>query len=313
MNKVAVIGAGLMGHALALVYALGGCRVRLQDVSEAALGRARFLIANGLRTLAEAGFCTAADEKAVLDERVAFTPSLEEAVADAELIVEAVFEDRTVKRAVYDKIDRAAPALAVLASNTSYLDVFPLVPERRLPRTLIAHWYTPPYIVDLVDVVPGPRTDRAVVEQVRDQLAGFGKKPLVLKRFLPGFIANRIQAAISLEAYALLDEGLAEPQEIDDAIRYGLALRLPVLGHLKKADYTGLEMVQRALANRSYEPPPMRGNCAAIDRLIAAGRTGVMAGKGFYDYGSASPETLFRERDRKILRLKKLLQEMGEM
>src|SRR5262249_20018835 len=131
------------------------------------------------------------------------------------------------------------------------------------------------------------------------------KKPLLLKRFVPGFIANRIQAAVSLEAYALLDEGLAEPQEIDDAIRYGLALRLPVLGHLKKADYTGLEMVQRALANRSYEPPPVRGNCATVDRLVAGGRTGVMAGKGFYDYGGASPETLFRERDRKILRLKK--------
>jgi 3-hydroxybutyryl-CoA dehydrogenase len=313
MKQVAVIGAGLMGHALALVYALGGCRVRLQDVSEEALVRARGLIATGLETLAEAGFCSAADKRAVLEERLLPTPRLDDAVADAELVVEAVFENTDVKRQVFTAIDRAAPASAIIASNTSYLEIFPLVPERRLPRTLIAHWYTPPYIVDLVDVVPGPRTERWVVEAVRDQVRGFGKHPIVMKRFIPGFIANRIQAAISLEVYALLDDGFAEAAEIDDAVRYGLALRLPILGHLKKADYTGLEMVQRALANRSYEPPELRGECATLDRLIASGRTGVMAGKGFYDYAGQSPESLFQERDRKILRLKKLLQEMGEM
>jgi 3-hydroxybutyryl-CoA dehydrogenase len=313
MQKVAVVGAGLMGHALALVYALGGCRVRLQDVSPQALERARSLIATSLDTLVEAGFCSAAEKRAVLDERLAPTPRLDEAVGDAELVVEAVFENVDVKREVFAAIDHAAPMSAIIASNTSYLEIFPLVPERRLPRTLIAHWYTPPYIVDLVDVVPGARTDAAVVEAVRDQVRGFGKKPIVMKRFIPGFIANRIQAAISLEVYALLDEGYADAAEIDDAVRYGLALRLPILGHLKKADYTGLEMVQRALANRSYAPPQLRGECATLDALIAAGRTGVMAGKGFFDYGGRPAEELFQERDRKILRLKKLLQEMGEV
>jgi 3-hydroxybutyryl-CoA dehydrogenase len=311
MKNVAVIGAGVMGHALALVYALGGSRVRMQDVSTEALERGARLVAAAVDTLVEAGAVEAERKQAVLGA-VETVPAVEDAVAGVELVVEAVFEDVEVKREVYAKIDRAAPKDAILASNTSYLNVFPLVPPARQRRTLIAHWYTPPYIVDLVDVVPGPETDPALVEAVRSHLAGIGKKPIVMKRFIEGFIANRIQSAISLEVYKLLDEGYADAQEIDDAVRYGLALRLPILGHLKKADYTGLDMVRRALANRSYEPPALRGHSETLDRLLAEGRSGVIAGKGFFDYGGRPPEELFRERDLKLLRLKEFLRGIGE-
>lgn len=308
---VAVIGAGLMGHALALVHALGGCRVRLTDTDAATLARAPALISAALATLREAGE-TDRDE-AWLAEAVTTHAELGETLAGAELVVEAITEDAEAKRALFAEVDRLAPAGAIIASNTSYLDPFPLIPDARQGQAAIAHWYTPPYLVDLVDIVAGPRCDPAVPLRLRDLYAGMGKRPLVMRRFVPGFIANRIQAVVSLELYALLDSGVADAAEIDTAIIHGLALRMPLLGHMMKADFTGLRLTQKALANAMVPPPPPKTRCETIDRLVAEGATGVEAGRGFYDYGGRSPAELFAERDRKLLALKRALREIGSM
>ena len=314
MQKIAIIGAGTMGHALALVHALGGCPdIRLQDVSAEVLERAPGLMRTALRTLREAGAAGPEKDDAWLAGAVRTTLDLAEAVADADLIVEAVFEDPEVKRQVFAAIDHAAPHGAIIASNTSYLDVFPLIPARRQRRAAIAHWYTPPYLVDLVDIAPGPETEPDVIHALRDFYAGMDKKPVVLKKFVPGFIANRIQAAISLEVYRLLDDGIADAAEIDASVKYGLALRMPLLGHLMKADFTGLAMSRHAQTNRSYTPPPVRGRSDRLDALVEAGHTGVMAGRGFYDYAGRSPAELMRERDLKLLQLKQALKAIGEI
>lgn len=303
-RPVAVIGAGTMGHALALVHALGGHPVRLYDNDPGALARAPGLMQAALATIWEAGEAPPGWDEARLAEMVAIAPDLEQAVTGAWLVVEAVAEDVEIKRQVFAALDRLAPEDAIFASNTSMLDIFPLVPPRRAPRTLIAHWYTPPYLIDLVDVVAGPATDPAVVEAVRALYAGFGKHPIVLRRFVPGFIANRIQAAIGLEVNALLDAGVAGPAEIDDSIRHGLALRMALMGHLMKADFTGLGLSRKILANRSYTPPVPTGRCAELERRVDAGHTGVAAGAGWYDYGGRSAAELFRERDRQLFALK---------
>ncbi|MGE0713846.1 MAG: 3-hydroxyacyl-CoA dehydrogenase family protein [Alphaproteobacteria bacterium] len=302
---VAVLGAGLMGHALALVHVLGGHPVRLFDTNAAALARAPDLMATALATMREAGEAPPEWTAERLAEAVTAAPDLATAVADAGLVVEAVSEDVEIKRRVFAAVDAAAPADAIIASNTSMLDIFPLVPARRLPRTLVAHWYTPPYLIDLVDVAAGPATDPAVTERIRALYAGFGKHPVVLRRFVPGFIANRIQAAIGLEVNALLDAGVAGPEDIDDSIRHGLALRMALMGHYMKADFTSLALSRQILANRSYAPPEPTGRCAALDRLVEAGRTGVAAGAGWYDYGGRDSAELFQERDRKLFALKR--------
>ncbi len=312
IDHIAVLGAGLMGHALALVHALGGKTIALQDVAPAALAKAPGLIATALATLVEAGEVTAADAVAA-QARIHTTAQIRDAVRGADLIVEAVVEDPQVKRAVFTEIDAHAPAHALIASNTSYLDVFPLVPATRARTTLIAHWYTPPYIVDLVDLVGSPATDPQAIETLRVLYAAWGKKPVVLKRFIPGYVANRIQAAISREVFQLLDEGYATPQDIDDAVIHGLALRIPLLGHLKKADFTGLALTQRGLANKTVEPAPKRDHSETLDRLMAEGRSGVMAGRGFFDYGGRTPEELFRARDARLLSLKRHLRQIGDI
>ena len=308
LETTAVIGAGTMGHALALVHALGGCQVALHDSVPEVLARAPDLIRAACATLQEAQTITAEEARAAIG-RIRYVATLADAVAPANLVVEAVVEKPEVKRTVFAEIDAHAPRDAILASNTSYLDIFPLVPTARLARTAIAHWYTPPYIIDLVDLAPGPETDPEVIEELRSLYQRFGKAPLVFDRLIPGYIANRLQAALNLECLRLIDEGGVTAQDIDLSIRHGLVHRLAVLGHMKKMDYTGLEMVRNGIAGRTYQPPANTGDSPVLDRLIATGRSGVRAGAGFYDYGDTPVEELFRDRDLRLLKLKAQLKE----
>ena len=307
LNSVGVLGAGTMGHALALVHAAGGMEVRLTDNNAATLARSPTLIASALDTLVTAGAMNERERQGVLD-RITTVETLEMTVADADLIVEAVVENADVKKTVYGQVDAVARDDTIIASNTSYLNVFPLIPERRQSRSMIAHWYTPPYICDLVDLAPGPETDRGVVETLRELYAGVGKEPVVFNSMLEGYIANRLQAALHLEVFDLLDQGIVSAEDIDRSIRHGLALRFATLGVLRKADFTGLDMMRRAVTNKSYMPPEVRDNSPTLDKLIAAGRDGVMSGAGFFDYGGRPVAELFRERDVELIELKRTLE-----
>jgi 3-hydroxybutyryl-CoA dehydrogenase len=313
MTEIVIVGGGLMGHGIALVLALHGHAVRITDTDAQTRARVPALMESALATLQEAGAAPDGWDSARLAQAVRVEAELEPAVAGADLVIEAITENPEAKRALFAALDRLCPADTILASNTSYLDVFPLIPAARQTRALVMHWYTPPYIVDLVDVVPGPGTDPAVIAAMRDLVLGLGQVPIVLKRFIPGYVANRIQSAISAEVFRLLDEGIAAPRDIDDAIIHGLSLRIPILGHLAKADFTGLELTQRALANASCAPPPPRTRSETLDALCAEGRTGVMAGRGYFDWGGREPEELFRERDRKLLALKRAMAGIGRM
>jgi len=312
MKNISVVGAGVMGHGIASVFALGGYKVTLHDVSEGALDRAQKMIAEVSRTLTEAGEIDGRGSSALKD-RILCTTNLAAASAQADLIVEAVTEDAGIKRSLFSELDTSAPLTALWASNTSSLNIFDLLPARRQAKSLIAHWYTPPYIVDLVDVVPGPETEPEAVTIVKELLERVGKKPIVLSKFINGFIANRLQAALNLEVFFLLDQGYATPEQIDQAVKSGLALRMPLLGLLRKADYTGLEVIQQVLANKTYEPPQGLERSQTLDELVKMGQTGVVAGKGFFDYRGRPAEALFRERDLKLLALRKFLVQLGDL
>lgn len=314
MTEVAVVGAGLMGHALALVFALGGHSVRLTDTNADTLAKAPGLMATALATLAEANEPEAAGkDRQWLSTAVRCVPSLADTVKGAAVVIEAVVERPDVKQAVYQQLEALMDPEAILASNTSNLDIFPLVPAGLQKRAIVAHWYTPPYLCDLVDLCPGPQTDPAAVETVRAMVAAMGKAPVVFKQMVQGYVANRLQAAMQLEVYRMLDEGLVTPKDIDDSVIHGIALRMPILGVMAKADFTGLLLMQQGMKNRSYTPPVPQGRSETLDRLIEQGRTGVMSGKGYFDWGDRSPEELFRERDRKLLALKQALRKIKPM
>jgi 3-hydroxybutyryl-CoA dehydrogenase len=313
MNNVTIVGAGTMGHALAQVFAQGGYQVFLHDLSEEILKRAHRLIASNLETLCEAGLFDSNEKHAVLEDRIAYTTDLATAVATSELVIEAIVEDQEAKKALFSELDRLSPAEAILASNTSYLDIYRFMETKRPGKVIITHWFAPPHIVPLVEIVPGPHTSPETVTTVKTVIDGLGKQTIVLKKFLPGFIANRLQAALSLEVYRLLDQGYATPEDIDRATKASFGLRMPILGLVKRVDFAGLDLAQKTLRNKSYGPPPVKGRSEVVDSMVSQGRLGVKTGKGFYDYGDIPIEEILRERDLKLLKLRSFLFDLGEL
>jgi 3-hydroxybutyryl-CoA dehydrogenase len=310
MAGVAVVGAGTMGHALALVFALGGHRVRLTDSHAPTLAGAEGQMNTALATLVETGEADKTWTPKRLAESVTRHDSLAEALAGAELVIEAIIEQPEEKRILFGRIAELADDAAIIASNTSSLDIFPLVPERLKPRTMIGHWYAPPYLVDLVDVVPGEGMQAASVDWFVGLVRAMGKFPVVLKKFVPGYVANRIQEVILIETLRLIDEGVATAQQIDDSVIHGLALRMPILGVMCKADFSGLDVIQSVVAHRTEQPPKDARHSATLDGLVAQGRTGVKGGRGFFDWTRRDQGELARDRDRRLIALKQQLRKI---
>jgi len=311
IRNVAIVGAGTMGHSLAQVFAQGGHPVRLYSRREETRSNAMRLIASNLATAAELGILEKDAPEAVLG-RIRTTDRVEEAGEDADFVIEAIVEDVEVKKNVFKALDDACPPETILASNTSYLDIFGFLKTSRPDRILITHWFAPPHIVPLVEIVPGPETAPEIVETVKTLLLGLGKKPMVLKTFLSGFIANRLQTVLRNEVLFLLDSGYATAEQIDEATKASFGLRLPILGLVKRMDYTGLDLQQKFLANRSTDPSA-KASSETIDKLVSEGKLGVKNGAGFYDYGGRSPEEIMKERDVKLIKLREFLRELGEL
>jgi 3-hydroxybutyryl-CoA dehydrogenase len=312
IRNVTIVGAGTMGHSLAQVFAQGGFNVWLNDIQEAILSKARSLIASNLMTLAELGVLPKNQQTPILN-RIQTTTNTEEAGREADLVVEAIIEDAGAKKEMFRTLDKICPPQAILASNTSYMDIFKFVETQRPEKVLITHWFAPPHIIPLVEIVCGPKTAPETVDVVKSLLVKLGKKPIVLSRFLPGFLANRLQSALGNEVLFLLDNGYATPEDIDEATKASFGLRMPILGLVRRMDFTGLDLSQKIIRNRLYEPPQPQGKSKSVDQLMAQGKLGVKSGRGFYDYGGRSTEEIMKERDIKLIRLREFLRELGEL
>lgn len=312
IRHVTVVGAGTMGHSLAQVFAQGGYAVRLNDTRNDILEKAKSLIASNLQTLVEMDLLNKSRLVPTL-RRIHTTAILEEACRNTDFVIEAISEDQAAKKDLFDRLDRIAPPEAILASNTSYLDIFAFLETQRPEKVLITHWFAPPHIVPLVEIVRGPRTSQETVDRVKALMIALGKKPIVIAKFLPGFIANRLQSAMTHEVLHLLDNGYATPEEIDAATKASFGLRIPILGLTKRMDYAGLDLTQKVISNAVYSPPPRRVRSETVDRLVAEGRLGVKTGRGYHDYGNRSPEAIMKERDVKLIKLKAFLEAMGEL
>jgi 3-hydroxybutyryl-CoA dehydrogenase len=312
IRNVTIVGAGTMGHSLAQVFAQGGCNVWLNDVQEGFLERAKKLIASNLETLIELGIVEKNQKGPILD-RIQTTVKLEEAGKKADFVIEAIIEDEPAKKEMFSRLDKICPPGTILASNTSYMDIFKFVETNRPDKVLIAHWFAPPHIVPLVEVVRGPQTSQETVDTVKALMLKMGKKPIVISKFLPGFIGNRLQSALGNEVLHLLDNGYATPEDIDTATKASFALRMPILGLVKRMDFTGLDLSQKIIGNATYKIPPQRTQSKSVDALVEKGKLGVKTGSGFYEYGGRSTEEIMKERDIKLIRLREFLKEMGEL
>lgn len=280
IQKVAVIGAGTMGNGIAQVAATAGFEVGLNDIKDEYLARARAAIEGSLDRMVKKDRISKNERDSIL-KRIAFTTDLEKAVSSADLVVEAVLENIELKKEVFRKLDRLTGAETILASNTSQYSITEIAAAVSDPSRVIGtHFFNPPVMMKLIEVVRGLATSDGVVAQIRDFADRLGKE-VVVCRDSQGFISTRVLVALRLECYRLLEEGVASKEDIDKTLR--LAFGHP-MGQFELADFSGLdieipicESLAKVFGDR-FRPPQNIGH------LVKAGRIGRKSGKGWYDY-----------------------------
>ncbi|WP_135827712.1 3-hydroxyacyl-CoA dehydrogenase family protein [Halorussus halobius] len=308
VSDVAVVGAGVMGHGLAVQFARHGARVSMVDHRQSNLDRALEQMRAAVEFLNDEGL---ADESAesVLD-RIDPTLDTAEGVAGAELVIETVSEDLDVKHEVFGNVAAAAPDDAVLASNTSGIppsDIAAGVPEAA-DRVVVCHWWNPPYLLPLVEVVPGEATSEETVERATAFVEAVDRDPIVLNREVPGFVWNRIQFAVVRECVHLLEEGVASLEDIDAAVRDGYALRTAVVGPFETMDLAGVDLFETIADDLYPELSDADEAGDLFDEYVSDGRTGVDAGEGFYEYDE-DPDEVVERRNRRVAALRRALGE----
>jgi 3-hydroxybutyryl-CoA dehydrogenase len=281
IERVAVIGAGTMGHGIAQVSALAGWRVALTDARPEALEPAREKIRANLDAAQQRGKVTA-EVAAAAVARIALHRSVAEAVQDADLVIEAVVEDLGVKRDIFTMLDAAAPAVATLATNTSSLSVAAIAASVRDPGRVVGmHFFNPVHIMKLVEVVRHAGSDPTHVDRVVAAARAMGKEP-ILVRDAPGFASSRLGVVLGLEAMRMVEQGVATPEDIDRAMELGYG---HPMGPLKVTDLVGLdvrlaiaEYLHGRLGDDQYAPPDI------LRAKVRAGELGKKTGKGFYEW-----------------------------
>lgn len=230
IRKVACVGAGLIGHSWATLFSAKGFEVTLQDIKEGQLKAAMRQIRDDLKFLARNGLIERRDIEKALN-RVETTLSIPEAVEEADYVQESVFETYELKKAVFGEMDAHAPEGVVLASSSSGLLMTEIQKATARPeRCVVAHPWNPPLLIPLVEIVPGDKTSRRTVDATYSLMEDLGKVPVVLRREVPGYIANRLQAALWREAIDLVDRGVASVEDVDRAVWAGPGLRWAIMG-----------------------------------------------------------------------------------
>lgn len=282
IDKIAVIGAGQMGHQIAMLCALGGYRTILNDVSSEALEKAEAAL-HGVMAQWTAKKKITEQEKIEAFSRLAFTDSLEEAAADADYVIEAVVEKLDVKRELFKRLDQLAPKHAILASNSSTI-VNSLIAEatERPDKVCNMHFFFPPLVMDCVEVVMSEKTSEETAQASLKLCEGINRTGLLLRKEISGFVANRILGALQKEAMFLYEEGIADFREIDVIVKK--ALRHPI-GPFELMDLSGIDVVNYVMQQQYAETgDPADKPSSIIEEKLKAGDLGRKTGKGFYDY-----------------------------
>ncbi len=285
--QISIVGAGLMGHGIAQVFALAGHLVRVYDPQYAALASLRERIGNNLKDLG-------LDAAAV--QRVYPVEDLGECVAGADVVFEAGPENLEFKQKLFLQLELMAPAHALLASNTSVIPITDIMRDLRTGhRAMGTHWWNPPYLVPLVEVIKTAKTDAALARKMAELLLAVGKTPAMVEKDVPGFIGNRMQHALWREAMALVEDGICDAETVDTVVKASFGRRLAVLGPLENADLVGTDLT---LAIHETVLPAINARQAPLDclkRLVQDGRLGMKSGEGFRTW-TASQQAELRGR-----------------
>ena len=293
-SKIAVIGAGLMGHGIAQVFALAGHDVGITDLAAPLLATVKERIAANLADLGD-------DPRAV--DRVTPVAALADCVKAADFIVEAAPENLEIKQKLFAEIEAAARPDAILASNTSVIQITAIMQHlKRRERALGTHWWNPPFLVPLVEVIGTEWTSPAAIDFTMKLHKDAGKTPAHVKKDVPGFIGNRLQHALWREAIALVEHGICDAETVDTVIKAAFGRRIAVLGPLENADLIGTDLTLAIHQNVLPHIESRAGPSPYLEKLVADGKLGFKSGEGFRKW---TPEQQAELRAKVVQHLKK--------
>jgi len=310
-DRIAVLGAGIMGSGIAAVYALGGYEVGLYSRTEKTLEKAMKSIREAIALVTEEGLYPMQDLETVVG-RIQCTTNEKEAVQDAFYVVETISEVKEVKEALFNTLDKILPREVIISSNTSYMNIFEMMPAYRQENLAIVHWVAPPYILPLVEVVKGPGTSEQTMKALMQLHEACGKAPVRMEKYISGFILNRLQSAMNREVMGLIQNGYCTPEMMDRAVRTSLMPRGLLLGVVQRMDFNGLDNVSNGLKNKSFKPfdaPPEKN---IITDMVEKGELGIKTGTGFMDYTDEGMEKAVLKRDKELIQSVKLAREFLE-
>ncbi len=306
IKKIAVLGAGTMGPGIAQTFAMGGYEVTMWTRREETREKAKAALKSSLQTFADEGEIKAEDIDTIYN-RISFAMTVPDAIKGADFIMETIVENKDAKIDLYNQIAEVVESDVIIASNTSAMNIFEIVPEKLLPQQIICHWYSPPQLIPLVEVVKSEQAPQEYADIAMAMLKKCGKTAVFMKKFIRGYIVNRLQQCLNREIFYLLDEGYCDAEAIDLAAKASFIPRAVVLGLLKRADFGGLDMTANNYKNHSYTMPEHGDEMPhVLEEHIEHGELGIKTGKGFYDYTGVDIEELKKKRDEQLFEVFRL-------
>jgi 3-hydroxybutyryl-CoA dehydrogenase len=310
IKNIVIVGAGRMGRGIAAICSRS-CVVTLYDLEESIVKQAREDIISILGFLFKRKLITESEFQSA-PSRIRYTLNLDEAVRNADLINESIPERIELKKELFAQLDRLCREETILASNTSTLSISEIAATTNKPgRVLGIHWVYPPYIMPAVEIIVGKQTSTPVSDSAKNFILSLGKIPIVCKD-TPGFVINRLQLSVTNEATRLLEQGVATAEDIDNAARFVMGLRLPFWGPLRIEDMVvskatqlaNYEYLTKEVNEMKYSPPKL------LREKVQRGELGAITGKGYYDYTNKVPAALVEEMSEMIIKLLKFLSEL---
>lgn len=305
MEKLSIIGCGTMGHSIALNIAWSKIPVKLQGIDEKDISRALTGIRSKLNILVQNNLLNEYEAEQIL-ERITFTTYTEEAVAGCSFVIEAIPENLELKRKLFRKLDHICDQEVILASSTSGLSAAGISEDMtHRSRFIIAHFWNPAHLIPLVEIVPCDKTSNQCVDRSLTLMKAMGKKPIIVKKDIPGFVGNRLQFALFREAQYLLEEGVATKEDIDAAVTYSFGRRLPVTGPLASADLGGLDIFSSISDYLFHHLSNADGSFSLLKSLVNNNKLGEKTGEGYYTWDSSLSEKMNRNREIQLIRFLK--------
>ncbi len=302
MEKLGIIGCGTMGHSIALTAAWAGLPVRLHGINSSETEKAQLAIMDKLRMLSENGLLDVATIEPIAN-RIIITHSVDELAAVSSFIIENIPENMDLKRNLFGYLDKVCGPEVILATNTSGLSPSMIASGTLNPQRIVAsHFWNPAHLIPLVEVIRGEKTSDQTVKRTFDLLKYMKKKPIEVKKEVPGFVGNRLQFALFREAQYILEQGIASKEDIDAAVTYGIGRRLPVTGPFVSADMTGLDVFS-AIADYLFNDLS-NANCSssALKKLVEEKKFGAKTGEGYYKWDRSFLEEMNQKREKELIR-----------